>query len=360
MTLREDTRRVLVTGVCGNLGTRLVPVLSGFRIIGADMQPGAPEGIDSYHQLDLSQERSCELLVRILRNEQIDAVVHLAFVIDPLRTGVLDRQKMWQINVAGTARVMEAIAEVNRSGGAVRQFIYPSSVSVYGPETPPLVDEDFPMGAHTLAYAVHKREADLVVQRRASSLGACHTYVLRAHIFTGASVQNYLVGALRGTPTGAGRLAHRMRARGMRLPLLLPTGDRYLQNRFQFLHVDDMARLIAFILRQRARDAAGLTLLNVAARGEPLTMEQCSRLANARLLRIPRPLCRPMLGMLWKMGVSGIPPDATPYLIGSFTMNTARLRAFLASDYGQIIRFTHEEALLDSFRPGGPERAAAG
>ena len=62
--------------------------------------------------------------------------MHLAFVIDPVRTGVLDVERMWQINVAGTARVMEAIAEVNRHGGRVEKFVFISSVSAYGPETP--------------------------------------------------------------------------------------------------------------------------------------------------------------------------------------------------------------------------------
>ena len=60
---------------------------------------------------------------------------------------------MWQTNVAGTARVMEAISVVNRTGGHVRQFIFPSSVSAYGPETPGPVKEDFPLRAHTLPYA---------------------------------------------------------------------------------------------------------------------------------------------------------------------------------------------------------------
>ena len=60
------------------------------------------------------------------------SVVHLAFVIDPQRTGMLDVGTMWQINVAGTARVMEAITEANRMRRIrtiVRQLIVPSSVS---------------------------------------------------------------------------------------------------------------------------------------------------------------------------------------------------------------------------------------
>ena len=35
-------------------------------------------------------------------------------MLDPVRAGVLDLDRMWQINVAGTARVMEAITEANR------------------------------------------------------------------------------------------------------------------------------------------------------------------------------------------------------------------------------------------------------
>src|SRR5207247_5144416 len=131
----------------------------------------------------------------------------------PVRTGVLDVSRMWQINVAGTARVMEAIAEVNRMGGGIAKFVFPSSVSAYGPDLPRAVDEQHPLGAHTLPYAIHKREADVVVQARAPRLGACSTYLLRPHIFVGASMQNYLVGALRGTPTGRRSIGVRWRAK---------------------------------------------------------------------------------------------------------------------------------------------------
>ena len=120
-------------------------------------------------------------LVQIIKDSQARAIVHLAFVIDPLQTGVLDLNRMWQINVAGTARVMEAITEVNRLHGNVDTFIFPSSVSAYGPETPGPVKEDYALGAHTLPYAIHKQESDDVVRFRAESLGHCATYLLRPH-----------------------------------------------------------------------------------------------------------------------------------------------------------------------------------
>ena len=148
-------------------------------------------------------------------------------MLDPVQSGVLDLERMWQINVAGTARVMEAISVVNRTGGDVKQFIFPSSVSAYGPETPGPVTEDAPLAPIRLPYAIHKRESDEVVRYRAESLGDCRIYILRPHIFTGASMQNYMVGALRGTPLGKSKRAARMRAEGKRLPLLLPGGKKY-------------------------------------------------------------------------------------------------------------------------------------
>lgn len=343
---------IVVTGAAGNLGQRLLPFLHGFRVIGLDFRPlRDSSGFAGFVEVDLGVESSCEALIDVLRTHDASAVVHLAFVIDPLQTGVLDTHRMWQINVAGTSRVMEAIAVVNRTGGAVRQFIFPSSVSAYGPETPGLVDEDYPLQAHTLPYAVHKKESDLVVQSRAAALGDCSTYVLRPHIFTGAAMQNYLVGALRGTPTGKGRLAVSLRQKGKRLPMILPFGDEYPVKLFQFVHVDDMARLVAYILHHVPAKSS-LHILNVAGRGDALTIARCAELGQSRILRLPtRTLCRLVLKLIWDLGISGMPANALPYIVGSYTMDTSRLKDFLGADYESVMRFTIEDALRDSFEP---------
>jgi nucleoside-diphosphate-sugar epimerase len=349
----ERKATIVVTGVSGNLGTRLLPHLHDYRVIGLDMHPPPPGSHDLhlFESIDLGDEASCARLVQLIREYDVSAIVHLAFVIDPLRTGVLDKNRMWDINVAGTARVMEAISEANRHGGRVAQFIFPSSVSAYGPETPEFVKEDHALGAHTLPYAVHKQESDEVAQFRASKMGPCTTFILRPHIFVGASMQNYLVGALRGTPTGKGKLGAWAREQNKRLPMLLPAGTGYLEKKFQFVHVDDMARLIAFILAS-PQTGPELQILNVAGRGEALTMSRCAEIANAKLLRLPgRWACSQALKLFWALGISGVPPEALPYIVGSYTMDTTRLRFFLGSSYKQVIRYTIEEALADSFVP---------
>jgi nucleoside-diphosphate-sugar epimerase len=342
---------VVVTGVSGNLGLRLLPHLSDFSVIGIDMVPPKTEAPIRFVRMDLGLEDSCRSLYNLFKETRPFSVVHLAFVIDPQRTGVLDVDRMWHINVAGTARVMEAITEANRNeDSGIRQFIFPSSVSAYGSDLPGPVTEESALEAHTLPYAIHKKESDLVVQQRAPALRGCSAYILRPHIFAGATVENYLMGAFRGSPNGKGKRAAQMRKEGKRLPCMLPYGQRYLENQLQFVHVDDMARLLAWIL-QREPEARRLTILNIAGRGEPLTFARCIEMAHAKLVRVPGQWAmRIVLEFLWKTGISAIPPEAVPYMSGQYTMNTDRLKKFLGDDYEKIIRYTVADAFLDSFK----------
>jgi len=341
---------ILVTGVSGNLGQRLLPQLTEYTVVGVDIFPPATCPPQRFVQLDLGKEQSTRELFLLLRELQPTSVVHLAFVIDPQRSGVTDVDLMWQINVAGTARVMEAITEANRDGAAnIRQFIFPSSVSAYGPDMPTAVTEDAPLEAHTLPYAVHKKESDLVVQQRAPSLRGCSVFILRPHIFAGASVENYLMGAFRGTPNGKGKRAARMRQEGKRLPCMMPYGQRYLDNKIQFIHVDDMARLIAWLL-MREPEAQRITILNVAGRGEPLTFAKCIEMAKAKLVRVPgKWTMRRVLQFLWDMKISAIPPAAVPYMTGQYIMNTERLKKLLGTEYETVIQHTVTSAFADSF-----------
>jgi nucleoside-diphosphate-sugar epimerase len=340
---------VVITGIAGNLGQRLLPQLADFQVIGIDLKP--PTGSTfRFVSMDLGEEESCRELYLLLRESGAVAVIHLAFVIDQVRSGVLDVDRMWHINVAGTARVLEAITEANRDSAIVQKFIFPSSVSAYGSDLPGPVTEDFPLGAHTLPYALHKMECDRVVQQRAPALRGCSAYMLRPHIFGGASVENYLLGAFRGTPNGPARRAAKMREQGKRLSCMLPYGKQYVENKIQFVHVDDMARLMTHIIRKSEPESQRLTILNVAGRGESLTYGRCIEMAQAKLIRVPGKVpMRLALQFLWKSGISAIPPEALPYMTGEYTMNTERLRKFLGPEYEKVIRYSIADAFADSF-----------
>jgi nucleoside-diphosphate-sugar epimerase len=351
---------VVVTGIAGNLGSRLLPLLGEYSVIGVDLNPPQTDLPVQFERMDLGEESTTRALYEMLRDTKPVSVIHLAFVIDPVRTGVLDVERMWRINVAGTARVMEAITEANRTAEVgIRQFIFPSSVSVYGPSLPTPATEESPMAAHTLPYAIHKKQCDEVVQQRSPALRGCSAYILRPHIFAGASVENYLLGAFRGTPNGKSPRAEKWRNAGKRLPCMLPRGQQYLDNKIQFIHVDDMARLMAYILR-RDPEAQRLTILNVAGRGEPLTFGRCIEIAQAKLLRVPgKWAMRLVLEFLWKRQLSAIPPEALPYMSGEYIMNVDRLRMFLGGQYENVLRYTIAEAFADSFKTAPATSQAA-
>lgn len=340
---------LLVTGVSGSLGRRLLPLLQHFHVIGLDISP--PPEIETsleFEKIDLGQESSCGLMAGMLRETHAVGVVHLAFVLDPLRTGILDRDRMWRINVAGTARVLEAIAEANRMGANVEKLIHLSSVSVYGPNLTRPARENDELKAHTLTYAVHKKEAELAVQARVQTLGGCDVYILRPHIFAGATVHNYMIDCIRGVAYGPGRLGRMLARRKSKLPIILPMGKQFLEHKLQFAHVDDVARVIAWLLaRPKASDP--LTILNVAGRGDPLTVAQCAEIIRTPVKRLPTvTMCRGVINTMWNMGVTSIPPDSFPYLIGSYTLDLSKVHALLAADYEKVIHYTNEAALADS------------
>jgi nucleoside-diphosphate-sugar epimerase len=349
--MAESLPAVVVTGISGNLGQRLLPMLSRFRVVGVDFRPPQTHLPIRFEPLDLGGEESCLQLLQLFREVRPVAVVHLAFVMDAVRTGVLDIDRMWKINVAGTARVMEAATEANRDWPMIEKFVFLSSVSAYGPQLSTPASESSPLAAQRYVYGVHKMEADRVVQQRAPSLRGCSVYILRPHIFAAAHIENYFMEAFRGIPGGASKRAARMREQGRRLPCLLPSGRQYLQNKIQFVHIEDVARLIAFLLAKHEPEAQRVTILNVAGRGEPLTYEQCVRLAQAKLVRVPsEQLFKLVLQVFWKLRISTIPPDVAPYITSDTLMDTARLQQFLGAEYLNVIRYPVAEAFAECFK----------
>src|SRR5579864_4324306 len=343
---------ILVTGICGNIGRRLLPQLSDFQVIGTDIrEPESQQNLFRFDKIDLAEERSCDQLLDLLRAYGPEAVVHLGFVDSPARTLQLDSPSLWAVNVSGTSRVIEAIAEHNRMGGAIEQFVFPSSALVYGP-TPRLpVQEDARLDARGLIYALQQQEADLTVQSRAANLRRVKTYILRLHFLAGAGTENHTLALLRGNPAGKSFVAGRLRRRGKRLALMLPSKGDYLDHKFQFVHVDDVARLVSNIVHRHQPDGS-LTVLNVAGRGDALSLRRCTEIAQLPVKHLPGiGLCRKAFNFLWNHGISEVPPEVLPYILGACVLETARLRVFLGEHYRSVIQSTCEEALTESFAP---------
>lgn len=341
---------ILVTGLAGNMGRRLAPHLKDHPLVGVDLfGPRIDHPQVQFCQLDLSQADSVEVLENLMRETQVTQVLHLAFVLDPMRTGALTVKRQWEINVRGTAHLLEAVERVNRPQRQVESFLYLSSVTSYGPELPGPVREDHPQQPHTYTYALHKKESEDVCRHYFPRLNGCGMMIVRGHIFLGPGVENFIVRALQGRANQHTRLGCWVERRGWRLPLLLP-GRAEHEGRYQFMHIDDAARLLAWLCRHPRPNE--LTILNAQGRGEPVTGEGVARTAGVPLVRVPSyRVVGWLYRLFWWLGLSPVPPDSFPYFAGSYVMNTEKLERLLGEDYERIVQYTTKQALESIHEP---------
>ncbi|MBI3484545.1 MAG: NAD-dependent epimerase/dehydratase family protein, partial [Acidobacteria bacterium] len=292
----------------------MAPLLSAYDLLTVDLYPPAKDvPCGKFIQLDLSEPTGQAQLARLLKSESIEAVLHLAFVIDPVRTGIVDVSRMWRANVAATQRLLEAVADANSNGTAVRLFVFPSSVSAYGPDLPGQVTEEAELRAHTLPYAVHKREADEICQKMHPQLGGCALYVYRPSIFAGKTMDNFILRAIRGKPSGRGWLARTFERAGWKLPMVMPASASG-ENSFQYVHVDDVARVLRWTLKHF--QPGQLKIINLAGRGEGVTFAECAQLAGTPVVHLPSETwVVALLRIIWAIGLSGLPPEAIPYFL---------------------------------------------
>lgn len=349
---------IIVTGISSSLGKRLTAFLTDYEVIGVDLKPPDVDMSLQFVSMDLAKEESCLELTSLIQASKAIGVVHLAFLAAQTGPDISDADRLWHNNVAGTARVMEAITEANRELHIVEKFIYPSSGLVYGTALSAAATEDSAFSDQISSeqiplYVQQLVEADNVVKERAPALRGCSIFMLRPQALVGADFQNYIVDAFRGTVQGTNRHAVRLRSKGKKLSYVLPFGDDYLQNRMQFVHVDDLMRLISYILARTEPESQRLTVLNIAGRGDALTLQQCVAVSKAELRRVPgKWVAQHMLERRWKAGISSVPPELLPYLIEQSLLDTDRLRKFLGPDYESVIHFTNADAFSDSFKPG--------
>jgi len=121
---------VLVTGALGQIGSELTPALRARedteRVIATDVQE--PEDVQGpFESLDVADS---DAIVDLIEAYEVDTVFHLAAILSA--KGEEHPQLAFEVNINGLQNVLEAARE-----HGVSKVIVPSSIAVFGPETPP-------------------------------------------------------------------------------------------------------------------------------------------------------------------------------------------------------------------------------
>jgi UDP-glucose 4-epimerase len=310
-------KKIVVTGAAGYIGSELLRQLVRCEwvevVVGLDLVPPRRpvEGV-TYLQGDMLGPEWPGLIAE----QRADALVHLAFVLNPMR----DELRMREINVEGTRRTLEAAV-----GSGVKQLLCASSATAYGalPDNPlPLVEED-PIrgGLSRFQYARDKAELEGLYAEIARRHPGCRVAVVRPVIVFGPGVDNYLSRFIFAFPV---------------IPLV--GGGR---TPLQLVHEEDVAGAMVRILEREAEGA-----FNVAAE-EWLSMAELCRMAGVPAIPAPRRAVELALDLLWRTGRRvEAPGSVVDFIEHPWVVSTAKLQREL----GYTVRRSGREAAREMLR----------
>ncbi len=302
---RAEPLPVLVTGICGRLGRRLVRALHRERrVVGIDRRPfpGRPKDVEHY-AIDIRKKKTQD----VFRQHRLAAVVHLGIMHDPRASQV--EHHTW--NVAGFQRLLEYVAQYN-----VPKLVVLSSANVYGPrpENAQFLTEETPLlGGAAFSEIRDLIEVDMLAQSFFWKRPGTETSIIRpAHI----------VGFVRNAPSNY-----------LRLPVI-PTLMGF-DPMVQVVHQDDV---IAAIERALLPGMRGI--FNLAG-PPPLPLSRLVALTGRPTIPIPHFLAESMMKRLWRFRATSFPTPELDHIRYVCMVDDRRAHEIL----GYSPRFSVEDAV---------------
>jgi nucleoside-diphosphate-sugar epimerase len=312
--------RVLITGSSGFLGKHLVKTCldNGHDVIGMDIKPSnivAP-GFEE-HECDIT---NAEQVNDVVEKSKPDVVVHLAAA---LAQFVHDQKRLHQINVDGTSNVIEAATKA-----ASKQFIFLSSVEVYGVKVPIPCPETAPLNP-ACQYGRDKVECEAACKEFMDK-GMAVTIFRPPTIAGPGQNEPTLLGQVRDARTGKS--------------LLMPGGGR---TRLQMVNVLDVCSAIMLAIGNA--EVNGMTF-NLGSDDVPAMRDIAIALFKhagkpVRLTNIPGGFARFIVKLLHPLHLSPVEPQHLEIALRDYIFDASLAKQKL----GWIPTKTDVESAIDTY-----------
>lgn len=312
-------KKVFVTGMSGYVGQCFCRELDRGtfcgRFYGMDVkEPLYKYDKGEFRKMDITDPALGDWMAEV----SPDIVVHLAFVLQPVR----DRAWMRKINVEGTRNVLEAAVRAGAS-----QVQVTSSGTAYGawPDNPVPLKETDPLRQHKgFQYASDKFEVEGMLERFVADHPEIAVSWVRPCVIYGPNVDNYI-------------------SELFTLPVAMaPKADPVPS--YQFVHEDDVADALLFLLKKEARGPFNL------APPDWVSIDEINAMTGKPTVPMPEKVLRGAFGLTWKLGLPlmKVPPQFSDFVIYPWLVDPGKLM-----DLGFKFRYSSLETIRIMLRAKG-------
>jgi UDP-glucose 4-epimerase len=278
-------KRVVITGSSGYLGQGLIAHLRNespeLETIGLDIVPCSSEHIapDYFHQADIRDRSIGSAIVRM----QPDAIIHLAFLLNPSRSDYRARQ----VNLGGFRHVLQAVARLPKS-----KLMVCSSATVYGASATqevPYTESTRLHSASRLRYAADKVQVERMAAEFQSSFPGNIVNVVRPTLLAGPGASSFYLRYL------------------FNMPFLILIDGNDLP--IQLVHIDDACRAMIAIMKF---DQPGP--YNIAP-ADSIRLSQIAEKMNKQTKSFPYALVYALTMLTWysRLKMFESPPEVLPF-----------------------------------------------